>query len=683
MVHEVGPGCSRLLSREFAFTSRFPASDTGAGSCPVNPRRRRTVPARGHRPVTLSTRHRTGLILWISLALIAVTAGVFAPLAHFDFVKWDDAEYVTGNPDVLAGLSWRGVVWAFTTNHGPYWHPLTWLSHMLDVQLFGLNAGGHHVTNIVLHIATTLLLFGLLRRATGEVAKSAFVAALFAVHPLHVEPVAWVAERKEVLSALFWMLTLGAYGWYARRPTVARYLAVLAPFACGLMAKPMIVTLPFALLLLDWWPLQRIEPWRRLVAEKIPLIVLAAAAGIVTITVQQSLGALPGVEAIPPALRVANALTSYITYVGRVLWPAGLAAFYPYRSTWPAWWVLCGVVLLLVLMTLLAIRLARRQRYVIVGWLWYLGTLVPVIGLVQSGEQAMADRFVYIPLVGLLVIVAWGVPEVVRQWSPRRAAFAVAAAAAVGACAITARLQVNHWADNLALWEHDVAVTGPNAVGEINLAMALEDAGRGSEAVAHYLAALRVNPRLVDAHNNLGLLLASQGRMAEAIAHYSEALRANPNDANAHLNLGKALAEQGTLDEARAHFSEAVRLNPGSAQAHNNLANVLASDGRTADAISHYTEALRLRPGLADAQNGLGGALVAEGRLADAIGHFEEAIRLEPGFLSARHNLATVLAQQGRIEEAIRQLQAALEIDPADATARRGLETLSGKRQEE
>jgi tetratricopeptide (TPR) repeat protein len=619
-------------------------------------------------------------MLWISLALIVLNVGVYAPLRHFDFVKWDDPQYVTGNPQVLAGMTWRGVAWAFTTSHGPYWHPLTWLSHMLDVQLFGLNAGGHHATSILLHIATTLLLFEVLRRATGALARSAFVAALFAVHPLHVESVAWVAERKDVLSALFWMLTLWAYGWYVRRPAVGRYLAVLVCFACGLMAKPMIVTLPFALLLLDWWPLRRVASWRRLAAEKIPLVACAAASGVVTFVLQRSQGALPGLDAIPLTLRAANALMSYVAYMGGMLWPTRLAALYPYPGALPEWWVVCGALLILIGMSLVAIRTARRRRYVLFGWLWYLGTLVPVIGLIQSGEQSMADRFLYIPLIGLFVIVAWGVPDLLEHWPRRRVALPVAAAIAIGACAITARAQVPYWADNLTLWERVVAVTGPNYRGEGNLAMALQDAGRESDAVAHYLEALRINPGFVDAHDNLGLVLASQGRTAEAIVHYAEALRLNPKDAAAHNNLGSVLAGQGKIDDALAHFSDAVRLKPQFPQAHNNLANALASQGRTAEAIDHYSEALRLEPSFADAHNGLGGAFIAQGRIAEAVTHFEDAVRLDPNFLPARHNLATVLAQQGRIEEATRQLETALKIDPADGTARRALDSLTGKR---
>jgi protein O-mannosyl-transferase len=632
-------------------------------------------------------------MLWISLALIALVAlnwVVYAPLGHFDFVKWDDPQYITDNATVLAGLTWHGVAWAFTSTHGPYWHPLTWLSHMLDVQLFGLDAGGHHITNIVLHIATTLLLFGLLRRTTGALMRSAFVAALFAVHPLHVESVAWIAERKDVLSALFWMLTLWAYGWYAARPGVRRYLAVMLLFACGLMAKPMVVTLPFALLLVDVWPLGRLTRgaihrtagWSRLVTEKLPLIALAAAVGAATFVLQRGQGALPALEAIPLKLRVANALTSYVAYIGLMFWPAHLAALYPYPRALPAWWAIAGAALILAGISGVAIRTARRHPYVLVGWLWYLGTLVPVIGLIQSGEQSMADRFVYIPLVGLFVIVAWGIPDLpdgIVRWPERRVALPVAAAIAIVACAVVARRQVQYWADNLTLWEHVVSATGPNYRAQGNLAMALQDAGRTGDAIAHYSEALRINPRFLDAYDNLGLALASEGRTDEAIALYAKTLGLKPTDADAHNNLGKLLAEQGKVGDAVAHFSEAVRLKPQFSEAHNNLANALATEGKLREAIDEYTEALRLQPDFADAHNGLGGALVTQGRVAEAVPRFEEAVRLDPNFLPARHNLAAVLARQGKIDEAARQLEIALQIDPNDETARRGLAALKSR----
>jgi tetratricopeptide (TPR) repeat protein len=582
---------------------------------------------------------------WIALALIVLSVAVYAPLGHFDFVKWDDPQYITDNATVLAGLTWHGVAWAFTTTHGPYWHPLTWLSHMLDVQFFGLDAGGHHITNIVLHIATTLVLFALLRRTTGAPGRSAFVAALFAVHPLHVESVSWIAERKDMLSALFWMLTLGAYGRYAARPGVARYLAVLALFACALMAKPMVVTLPFALLLVDVWPLERAAVdrtagWSRLVTEKLPLMALAAAVGVATVVLQRGQGALPALGAIPLTLRVANALTSYVAYMGLMFWPAHLAALYPYPLAMPAWWTIAGAVLVLVGISVAAIRTARRYPYAVAGWLWYLGTLLPVIGLIQSGEQSMADRFVYIPLVGLFVIVAWGIPDLLARWPERRLALRAAAAIAIVACAVVARGQVQYWADNLTLWEHVVSSTGPNYRAQANLAMALQDAGRTGDAIAHYSEALRINPRFLDAYDNLGLALAGEGRTDEAIALYTQTLRLKATDADAHNNLGKLLAEQNKIDDAIVHFAEAVRLRPLFPEAHNNLANALASRGRIPEAIDRYTEALRLHPDFADAHNGLGGALMTQGRIAEAVQHFEEAVRLDPTFLAAQHNLA-------------------------------------------
>ncbi len=621
----------------------------------LTPQEPRTSPAGGRRHSASRAAHPRGGTLWIGLALIVVTVVVYAPLGHFDFVKWDDPQYVTDNTIVLAGLTWHGVAWAFTTSHGPYWHPLTWLSHMLDVQLFGLDAGGHHITNIVLHIATTLLLFGLLRKATGATRRSAFVAALFAVHPLHVESVAWIAERKDVLSALFWMLTLGAYGWYAARPSVRRYLAVAVLFACALMAKPMVVTLPFTLLLVDVWPLERatverMAGWGRLILEKLPLVALAAAVGVATVVLQRGQGVLPALDAIPLTLRLANALTSYVSYIGLMFWPAHLVALYPYPSALPAWRTIAGAALVLIGISIVAIRTARRYPYVLVGWLWYLGTLVPVIGLIQSGEQSMADRFVYIPLVGLFVIVAWGVPDLLAREKGVRPLFVVATIA-IAACAAVSRQQVRYWSDNLTLWQHVVETTGPNYRAQGNLAMALEDAGRTSDAIAHYSEALRINPRFVDAYDNLGLALASQGRTAEAVQIYTEVLRLKPTDADAHNNLGKLLAEQEKIDEAIVHFAEAVRLRPLFPEAHNNLANALASRGRILEAIAEYGEALRLQPDFADAHNGLGGALVAQGRIDEAVAHFEAAVRLDPNFQAARHNLETARRAQKSLAE--------------------------------
>jgi Flp pilus assembly protein TadD len=559
---------------------------------------------------------------------------------HHDFVNFDDDDYVTANPVVLRGLTWHGVAWAFTTEHAVNWHPLTWLSHMLDVQLYGLDAGAHHLTNLLFHIGNTLLLFGLLHRMTGALGRSAFVAGLFAVHPLHVESVAWVAERKDVLSTLFWMLTLWAYIEYVKRPDLRqssrrRYAAVLLFFALGLMAKQMLVTLPLVLLLLDFWPLGRVgigpnpaggwaparDGWAtagRLVWEKLPLLALAAASSIATFVIHQRGGAVIILSAIPLQLRIENALVSYVVYIGKMLWPAGLAVLYPYPQSLSAWSVAVAFVTLTGI-SVAVIWAAPRRPYLPVGWFWYLGTLVPVIGLIQVGDQAIADRYTYIPLIGLFIIVAWGVPDLLVRWPLRRVvlpkiALPAAACLVILACAITARGQLEYWEDSTTLWTHTLAVTTRNNIAHNNLGATLADQGKTDEAIAHYSEALRIKSDYADAHNNLGVALADQGKLDEAIAHYSEALRIKPGYSDAHSNLGIALADQGNLDEAIAQFTEALRINPDSAKAHNNLGVALASQGKLDEAIAQFTEALQVKPDYADARNNLELALARRGK---------------------------------------------------------------------
>jgi tetratricopeptide (TPR) repeat protein len=531
----------------------------------------------------------------VALALIAITLTVYAPVRHHGFLTWDDTLYVTQNPEVLRGLTWHGVRWAFTTGYAWNWHPLTWLSHMLDVQLYGRDAGLHHLTNVLLHVANTLLLFGLLHRTTGDVARSGFVAALFGVHPLHVESVAWVAERKDVLSGLFWMLTLWAYAGYARRPSAGRYAAVLVLFALGLMSKPMVVTLPFVLLLMDVWPLRRLPAGWRLVWEKLPLLALAAAASAVTFLVQQRDGAVPGIESLPLGLRLQNAVVSYAAYVRTTLWPARLAAFYPYPASFGASRVLAAIALLVGASVLAWVF--RRRGYVLVGWLWFLGTLVPVIGFVQAGNQALADRFMYVPLVGLLVVIAWGAPDVLGRWPGARLVLPFGAGLAVAASVVGARAQVEHWRDDATLWEHALVVTSGNHVAHTNVGNILMRQGRVDEAIPHYAEALRVRPAFALAHGNLGLALAAQGRLGDALDHYAEALRLDPRYAEAHYNMSLDLAKLGRNEEAIAHLEEAVRLKPEAAEPHRVLGVMLAALGRTTEAAAQFGEALRLDPG--------------------------------------------------------------------------------------
>jgi len=505
--------------------------------------------------------------LAVCLALIAVTIAIYAPLRHYGFTSLDDPQYVSENPNVAGGLTWRGLEWAFTGIHASYWVPLVWVSHMLDVQLYGMYAGPHHVTNIVFHIANTLLLFGLLYRMTSAIYRSGFVAGLFAVHPLHVESVAWITERKDMLSTLFFMLALCAYVAYVSKPKRSRYLSIVVLFGLGLMAKPMVVTLPFVLLLLDVWPLQRLplndarRSAARLVREKLPLFALAAASSITTYFAQQTTGAVVALDAIPLRIRLANALVSYFAYIGKMFWPTRLVLFYPYPLEIPTWWVI-GSVVGLIGMSALVIRSARRHPYLLVGWLWYVGTLVPVIGFVQAGTQSMADRFTYIPLIGLFIMVAWAIPDLLGGWPHAKIPLAAAAVLALGGCAIMASVQVRYWKDGFSLWEHALDVTSRNYIAHTNLGIAFSEAGKHNEAVAQYSDALRIKPDLADARNDLGVALANQGRTADAVHEFEEALRIKPDQAASHYNAGVLLRQMGNTTEALRHFEAALALDP-------------------------------------------------------------------------------------------------------------------------
>ena len=581
----------------------------GSGSGPF-PRRFRPG-ADSRPPDSPSTPPRQTIskeFIWLAIALAAINVAVYAPVRHFGFVGFDDLQYVSDNPRVLRGVTWDGVKWAFSTGYFSNWHPLTWISHMLDVQLYGTNAGGHHITNVLLHIANTLLLFGLLHRMTGRMWRSAFVAGLFAAHPLHVESVAWVSERKDVLSTLFGMLALWAYIGYAQRPRLGRYLVVLLFFGLSLMAKSMLVTLPFLLLLLDVWPLGRIAIGSdasgrpalpqdqqakavRLVVEKLPLLVFTIASCIVTVIVQDP----GGLIAFPADFRIANSIVAYVAYISKMLWPTKLAAVYPYPDTLAGWQVF-GSLLVLIVVSSLVISQLQRRPYLTVGWLWYLGMLVPVIGLVQVGSQAMADRYTYVPLIGLFLMAAWGIPDLLARWPYRRIALPVAAAIAISACTITARAQVQRWESDATLWRNALQVTTGNYMAHHNLGTQLAREGKLDEAVREYVEAIRIKPDYADAYTNLGLALMLQERKSEALQVLGEAVRLNPKHAEAHNNLGVLLKNLGRFDEAKAHLGEALRLLPDYANAHYNLGNVLASQGKKAEAIAQYTRALEISP---------------------------------------------------------------------------------------
>jgi len=645
----------------------------------------------------------------ICLVLIFATAAVYGQVSQFEFVCYDDDTYVINNPHVTAGLSWAGLRWAFTACYAGTWQPLTWLSFMLDYELYGLAAGGYHSTNLLLHIANTLLLYAAFVIMRAGAWRSGFVAALFALHPLHVESVAWVAERKDVLSTLFWMLTLLGYLRFTARPGLCSYLVTAGCYTLGLLAKPMLVTLPFALLLLDWWPLGR---WpnagaalRRLL-EKLPLMGLAAASAVVTFFAQQRGGAIGSLEAYPLAARLANALVSYAAYLCKMLWPFNLAALYPHPGM-PAWWQTAGACLVLGAATALALGTTRRHPALLTGWLWYLGTLVPVIGLVQIGLHAMADRFTYVPLIGIFIMIAWGVPGLLSGWRHRSAALAWACPALLILLAISSWHQAGHWRTSLTLFEHALGVTAGNFVAHNNLGIALAEQGRRAEAVQHYAEALRINSAFAEANNNLGFELARQGRLDDAITYYARALRASPQLAKTHYNLAHALSERGRKEEAVQHYAEALRLKPDFTKAHINLGLLLADGGQRDEALRHYQEALRLDPQRYEAHFNLGLVLAQQGRLEEAIGHYtqalqggahdaqvhsglglaylrqdrtEEAIRcfrraleLAPGLIEAHHNLGAALSQQGHAAEAISHYEFVVRAQPASAEARNNL----------
>jgi tetratricopeptide (TPR) repeat protein len=568
---------------------------------------------------------------------------------------------------VRTGITAGGIEWAFTSRDAANWFPLTRLSHELDCQLFGLNSGWHHLTSVAFHGATVVLLFMFLLRATRARWPSAFVAFVFALHPLHVESVAWVAERKDVLCALFWFLALWLYVRYTEKPELRRYLLVLLAFALGVLAKPMIVTLPVVLLTVDYWPLQRLQFTKRTVLlilrEKIPFFALAGALAVGTYVVQRASGAVRTAAIFPIALRIENALVSYVLYIFQMFWPARLAVFYPYPREIPIWEPVFAA-LLLAAITVGAVFTKRTHPYLIAGWFWYLVTLLPVIGLVQVGSQAHADRYMYIPMTGLLVMLAWGAGNLLS--------YRTAALAAVGACAccaVVTFVQLGNWRNSETLYRHALAVTSGNYVAEHNWGTYLMDQpGRLAEAIDHLETAVRMKPDSMEARTDLGSALSKvPERLPEAVAQFRAALRIQPDSPITLNDLGNALSQMpGRLPEAIADYKAALRVQPDYADAHNNLGTALARlPGRLPDAIAEYKAALPFEPNSPQVHYNLGLALSKKpGHLEEAAGEYEEAIRLKPDYAEAHNSLGTVYAQLGRPQEAIAEYQAALPYEP-------------------
>jgi tetratricopeptide (TPR) repeat protein len=620
--------------------------------------------------------------LLVCLGLVAVIWAVFGQTLAHDFVNFDDHVYVYENPLVMRGLSTEGIIDAFTHTHARNWHPLTTVSHMLDCQLYGLNAGGHHLTNVILHTISVLLLFLVLKQMTGALWQSAFVAALFAIHPLHVESVAWIAERKDVLSAVFFMLTLAAYARYARAPSPPRYLLVALLFACGLMSKPMLVTLPFVLLLLDYWPLRRLEGQKsevgsrlpRLITEKIPLFALSAFSCMATLFAQRQ--GPSAIDQLPFLWRLNNTFVSYVTYIWEMLWPARLAVFYPHPNDRLPPVNVTAAIALVVGVSLLVIYLRRTKPYLVTGWFWYLGMLVPVIGFVQVGEQAHADRYTYLPQIGLYIMIAWTVGDLLSEPTSRarRALVGVAAAITIVSLSVRAIIQASYWKNSETLWNHTLAVTGENDVAHNNLGFLFLRRGELDKAISQFQAALNIRSKNSDTHyslgaaliqNNLGNALARKQLWDEAIDHLQEAVRLRPDYADAYFNLGSVLFQQGRIDQAIAQWQKAVAIRPRDAEAHRNVASALRKQGNVKEAIAQYEQALNITPEDSVALNNLAWILATSSDAsmrdgARAVTLAMKAVQAsggtDPNFA---RTLAAARAEAGQFAEAVATAEAA------------------------
>ncbi|WP_051408850.1 tetratricopeptide repeat protein [Syntrophorhabdus aromaticivorans] len=627
------------------------------------------------------------LLPFISFSLVLLTALAFWQVGSCGFINFDDNSYVDGNSRVQQGITARSIIWAFTTGHASNWHPLTWISHMVDVQVFGLRPTWHHLMNLLFHIANTVLLFFVLHRMTKALWQSAFVAALFALHPLHVESVAWVAERKDVLSTFFWIIAIGAYASYVERPGLKRYLVVCGSFILGLLAKPMLVTLPFVLLLLDYWPLGRLERnpagedpaqtpifrWatvRPLLVEKIPFFVLAAFSCVITYFVQYHGGAMQPAGKLPLAARLANALVSYAAYMGKMLWPVNLAVLYPHPGWWPAWKVLFALVLLAAI-TAAVMKGARRRPYLPVGWLWYVGTLIPVIGIVQVGSQAMADRYTYIPLIGLFIIAAWGIPGLLVRLPRRREVLASLASLCLICLFFLTWKQVSYWRSSITLYNHTLAITKRNGAIYMNRGIANWLGGNYGAALADLNNAIENSPWVALNYVNLGVVHNSLRDHMRAIAAFNKAAELDPGYAPIYLNRGMAYEAMGDYTRAIADFTKAVAINPGFAAAYGNRGATYGAMGDYTRAIADFNKAIEINPWNAAAHYNRGKAYESIGNHAGAIADFTKAVAINPGFAAAYDNRGAAYGAMGDHMRAIADFNKAIEINPRFAPAYR------------
>jgi len=592
------------------------------------------------------------------LLLVAATLLAFAPILDTGFVDYDDDVYVSANTHIQKPIDADSLQWAVTSFYASNWHPVTWLSHMIDWQAYGRKPLGHHLTSLLVHLASVLVLFFALEGMTGAPGRSAFAAALFAVHPLRVESVVWLAERKDVLCALFWFLSIAAHAGWTKAPRLSLRLAVILFAALALMSKPMAVTLPLTLLLLDFWPLSNTRPRPAAAAlrDKAPLFLLCAGAAWLTVMAQHAGQSLSTIAACPIEQRIGNAAVATVTYLVKMIWPVQLAVFYPHPGGTLAAWKIIGASVVLVLITVVAVRLRRAKPYLLFGWLWYLVTLLPVIGLVQVGEQGMADRYTYVPLVGIFIALSWGADDLIRSLTARgnrRDQPRIAMASGIAAVSIligVTRFQVRFWNDGDTLFTRALAVTEGNDVAHEHLGTLRAQQGRFTEADTHFREAVRIRPTSALAHLALGSNLIQLGKADEALAEYRAAVRLDPNDPRIHTNLGGLLERGGQLDEARSHFEEALRLDASFTAARTGLVTVLSNGGaalaqlgRYDEAYARFAEAIRIDPQRAETQCDWGTALATQSRYREAAAHFAEAIRLSPGLARAHFSLAAAL----------------------------------------
>jgi tetratricopeptide (TPR) repeat protein len=651
------------------------------------------------------------VLFFIIAAIVAATFVAYEPIRHNGFVNYDDTGYITENPNVTGGITQQSIKWALTSLYAANWHPLTWLSHMADCQIFGLNPVGHHFANVSIHIVNALLLFWILNSISSSLWASAFIAAVFALHPLQVESVAWAAERKTVLSGLLWLLTMAVYIRYARKPGFGPYMLLLFVFGICIMTKPSVVTLPLVLLLLDYWPLERIR-WGqigRLILEKIPLLVMSAVSSIMTIIAQKGGEAVVSLDTIPLDTRITNVFSSYIKYIGKLIWPSELAVFYPPSYPAISKTTTAVYILLFILITGISIYIGRRRKYMAVGWLWFVGTLVPMIGLIQAGFQVMANRYMYLSMLGLLIIIAMGCKELIAKHPRLKTVAAVMGVISLSCLLVLTRMQVRHWQNSLTLFEYALKTTKNNVVIETYYGCALLEAGQLDEAEKHlnnamriiptakalsnlgkvyikqgktneaiscFTSLLRQNETSADGHYYLALSLGMQKKYDEAIKHLARTLEIEPNYPDARNKMALALMATGRLDEAVASFNKLLQKNKNSEEIHYNLAVALGKQNKFDEAIQHLARVLVIDPNYPDARNKMALALVTIGRLDEAVSCYNALLEHQKDSAEIHYRLAVVLGMQNKYDEAIKHLARVLELDPNYPDAHNKIGTL-------